>query len=104
MLDMGRVCCGKTECAKIVDGAMRHFDGDRLALISSVVMPNHVHALFVQNAEYPLEHLLHSWKSFSSQNRKSIGRTVRSFMAKKLLRSSGAGRKTFSKLCSLHPA
>ncbi len=57
----------QNECASIVDGALRHFDGDRLALISSVVMPNHVHALFVQNPTHPLENLLHSWKSFSSR-------------------------------------
>ena len=31
-------------------------------------MPNHVHALFVQNPEHPLEDLLHSWKTFSSRN------------------------------------
>jgi REP element-mobilizing transposase RayT len=55
------------ECAKIVDDALRHFDGVRLALISSVVMPNHVHALLVQNPEHPLEDLLRSWKTFSSR-------------------------------------
>ena len=55
------------ECSSIVDGALRHFDGDRLALISSVVMPNHVHVLFVQSPTHPLEDLLHSWKTFSSR-------------------------------------
>jgi REP-associated tyrosine transposase len=57
-----------TECAKMVDEALRHFDGKRLALISSVVMPNHVHVVLVQNPEHPLEKLLHSWKSFTSRS------------------------------------
>ena len=68
-LDAGYGSCvlRRLECAKIVDEALRHFDHQRLSLISSVVMPNHVHALLIQNAEHPLEDLLHSWKSFSSR-------------------------------------
>jgi REP element-mobilizing transposase RayT len=68
-LDAGHGSCvlRQNECARIVDGVLRHFDGDRLALISSVVMPNHVHALLVQNPTHPLEDLLHSWKTFSSR-------------------------------------
>ncbi len=46
---------------------LRYFDGKRAAVISSVVMPNHVHALFVQNADWPLEKLLRSWKSLISR-------------------------------------
>jgi hypothetical protein len=46
---------------------LRYFDGKRAAVISSVVMPNHVRALFVQNADWPLEKLLRSWKSFISR-------------------------------------
>ena len=67
-LDAGYGSCVLRQigCAKIVDDALRHFDGQRLALISSVIMPNHVHALLIQNPEHPLEDLLHSWKSFSS--------------------------------------
>jgi putative transposase len=30
-------------------------------------MPNHVHALFVQNPEWPLEKLIHSWKRFATR-------------------------------------
>ena len=57
----------QSECATIVDDTLRHFDGERLALISSVVMPNHVHALLVQNPEHPLEDVLRSWKTFSAR-------------------------------------
>jgi REP element-mobilizing transposase RayT len=35
-------------------------------------MPNHVHALFVQNADWPLEKVLRSWKSFSSRKINSL--------------------------------
>ncbi len=69
-LDAGYGSCvlRQNNCARIVDHALRYFDGQRLALISSVVMPNHVHALLVQNREHPLEELLHSWKSFTSRS------------------------------------
>jgi putative transposase len=68
-LDAGHGSCllRRTECAQIVDEALRHFDGERLALISSVIMPNHVHAVFVQHPEHPLEKLLRSWKTFSGR-------------------------------------
>ncbi|MEY2493838.1 MAG: REP-associated tyrosine transposase [Verrucomicrobiota bacterium] len=36
-------------------------------LILSVVMPNHIHALFVQNPEWPLEKLIRSWKGFTAR-------------------------------------
>ena len=36
-------------------------------MISAVVMPNHVHALFVQNPEWPLEKLIRSWKGFTAR-------------------------------------
>jgi REP-associated tyrosine transposase len=68
-LDAGHGSCllRQIDCAKIIDDALRHFDGKRLALISSVVMPNHVHVLLVQNPEHPLEDLLRSWKTFSAR-------------------------------------
>jgi REP element-mobilizing transposase RayT len=77
-LDAGYGSCvlRQVDCAKIVDEALRHFDRQRVLLISSVVMPNHVHALLIQNADHPLEHLLHSWKTFSSRNtNRLVGRS-----------------------------
>jgi putative transposase len=77
-LDAGYGSCvlRQVDCARIVDNALRHFDRQRLDLISSVVMPNHVHALLIQNAEHPLEDLLHSWKTFSSRNiNRLVGRS-----------------------------
>src|SRR6266404_1788826 len=62
-----RASCGVRTFASIVAETLRYFDGERLVLISSVVMPNHVHAVFVQNTGWPLEKLLRSWKSFTSR-------------------------------------
>ena len=68
-LDAGHGSCvlRRPECARLVDETLQHFEGQRLALIASIVMPNHVHALFAQNAEWPLERILRSWKSFTSR-------------------------------------
>jgi putative transposase len=35
-------------------------------------MPNHVHTLFVQNANWSLEKVLRSWKSFTSRKINSL--------------------------------
>jgi putative transposase len=69
-LDAGYGSCvlRRRECARIVDDALRYFDGQRFAFISSVVMPNHVHALFVQHTEHPLENLIRSWKTFTARS------------------------------------
>jgi putative transposase len=73
-LDAGHGSCilRRRDCAETVAEAGRYFDGQRLALISSVVMPNHLHALFVQNEAWPLEKLLRSWKSFTSRKINSL--------------------------------
>ena len=45
-------------------------------MISFVVMPNHLHAVFVQNPEFPLEKLIRSWKGFTArQINKLLGRS-----------------------------
>jgi hypothetical protein len=56
-LDAGHGSCilRRSDCAEIVIVALRYFDGQRLTVVSSVVMPNHVHALFVQNPDWPLK-------------------------------------------------
>jgi putative transposase len=68
-LDAGYGACllRRRDCAKIVAETLQHFEGVRVAMISSVVMPNHVHALFVQNPEWPLEKLIQSWKRFTAR-------------------------------------
>src|SRR5882724_10793205 len=69
-LDVGYGSCvlRRDDCARVVSETLHYFEGKRLALIASVVMPNHVHVLFVQNPEYPLEDLIRSWKTFSARS------------------------------------
>ena len=52
--------------ATVVVKALRHFEGERYQLGSSVVMPNHVHALINPLAEWTIAQIVHSWKSFTS--------------------------------------
>ena len=64
-LDAGHGSCilRRADCAAVIAEALRYFDGDRYTQITSVVMPNHVHTLFVQNPDWPLEKLLHTGKA-----------------------------------------
>jgi putative transposase len=68
-LDAGHGSCllRRRKCTEIVEETLRHFEGERVIMISSVVMPNHVHALFVQNPAWPLEKLIQSWKRFTAR-------------------------------------
>jgi REP element-mobilizing transposase RayT len=52
--------------------ALRHFDGKRLHLDRTVVMPNHVHSLITPFAGYGLGDLLHSIKRFSARQINSL--------------------------------
>jgi len=52
--------------ARLVQSALLHFDGVRYKLPAWVVMPNHVHALITPQAGNALADIVHSWKSFTS--------------------------------------
>jgi REP element-mobilizing transposase RayT len=68
-MDLGVGACvlREPQCARIVESALHHFDGKRYRLLAWVVMPNHVHLLIEQMAGWPLERLIHSWKSFTAK-------------------------------------
>ena len=68
-LDEGHGECVLREpaCAEITGNALRFFNGVRCSQIAWVVMPNHVHLLVVPHPDWPLEKLLHSWKSFTAK-------------------------------------
>jgi len=51
---------------RIVENALRHFDGERYRLDEFVVMPNHVHALVTLLGKHLLSSIVHSWKSFTA--------------------------------------
>jgi putative transposase len=77
-LDAGHGSCvlRRRDCAAFVAEALRHFDGERVTQLAWVVMPNHVHAVFVQNAAWPLEKIILSWKGFTARRINALlGRT-----------------------------
>ena len=73
--------------ATVVQQALLYFDGQRYQLIAWCVMSNHVHVLIETWAGYPLDKVLHSWKSFTAQE------------ANKLLKRTGAfwGREYYDR-------
>jgi REP element-mobilizing transposase RayT len=62
----GECLLAKPACAEIVKNAIEHFEGDRYRLDHWVIMRNHVHILLVVEKGYELGGILHSWKSFTS--------------------------------------
>ena len=74
-LDQGSGSCVLKEPANanIVAEALRHFDGERYAIASFVVMPNHVHVLFRLLGDHALVEILKSWEDFTAReiNRRS---------------------------------
>jgi REP-associated tyrosine transposase len=67
-LDAGHGSCvlSTRACAREIAAAVRHFDETRVKVISFVVMPNHVHALFAPAEDWPLKKIVHSWKRQSA--------------------------------------
>jgi REP element-mobilizing transposase RayT len=64
--------------ARLVEGALLYFDGQRYRLIAWVIMPNHVHTLIETIEGYPLRSITHSWKSYTAKQANQIlGRTGR---------------------------
>ncbi|MFA6287201.1 MAG: transposase [Opitutaceae bacterium] len=68
-LDAGHGSCVLRDptCSSLVENALRHFDGQRYALDSFVIMPSHVHAIIRLVADHPLPTVVKSWKSFSAR-------------------------------------
>lgn len=56
----------RPECGQIVANAFHYFDGDRYDLASYVVMPNHVHALFLLRGGIELRSVTESIKSYTA--------------------------------------
>jgi len=55
----------RPEIARLVEGALLHFDTMRYRLLAWCTMPNHVHALIETQQGFPLAEILHSWKSYT---------------------------------------
>ena len=66
-VDNGRGACYLRDerIARLVQGALRHFDRQRYRLIAWCIMPNHVHVL-IQMMDEPLANIIQSWKSYTA--------------------------------------
>jgi len=62
----GRAFLAGDEVAGVVESALLHFDGDRYALLSWVIMSNHVHVVVVPRQPHDLTDIIHSWKSWTA--------------------------------------
>ncbi|MBW7863753.1 MAG: transposase [Candidatus Hydrogenedentes bacterium] len=67
-LDAGHGACvlGSPAVKELLNGVLRHFDGERYGLGAHVVMPNHVHAVVSPLPGFKLSAILHGWKSYSA--------------------------------------
>src|SRR5690606_14939287 len=67
-LDQGHGACHlkQPDIRKIVEDALRHFDGQRYRLDEFAVAGNHVHVLVTPKDGHDLSDILHSWKSFTA--------------------------------------
>lgn len=76
LMDAGHGACWlrRPDCARIVQDALLHFDGERYRMIAWVVMPNHVHTLFQTMDGWSMTTVVGSWKTFTAN---AIGRIVR---------------------------
>lgn len=75
-LDAGSGACllRLSEARLVVEDALRHFDGIRYLLYAYVVMPNHVHIIFMPMEGFDIPTILHSWKSYTA---KAIDKALR---------------------------
>ena len=68
-LDASHGSCVLRDAAasQIVEDVLWHFAGDRYALYAYVVMPNHVHVLFMPSEGWTLSETVASWKKFAAR-------------------------------------
>jgi putative DNA methylase len=68
-LDLGHGSCHlkRAEIAGMVEDAMLFFDGQRYQLLAWVVMPNHVHAVFLPLRGHALSGIVQTWKSYTAK-------------------------------------
>ena len=55
-----------SEERELVKSVLLHFDVKRYSLFAWVVMDNHVHVLFSLSPDRSIKDIVHSWKSYSS--------------------------------------
>jgi REP element-mobilizing transposase RayT len=67
MLVFGSCVLAQPKIFRLVESVLNFFNGQRYFLGEYVVMPNHVHALVQPLDDHRLDHILHSWNSFSAK-------------------------------------
>ncbi|MDD4737488.1 MAG: transposase, partial [Kiritimatiellae bacterium] len=69
LLDQGcGACVLKNEtCARIVQESLLFGHGDRYELLAWVIMPNHIHVMISETAQWPLSKVVQSWKRHTSK-------------------------------------
>ena len=69
MLDQGFGACWlrQPEIARLVEGALTMFDGERYRLLAWTIMPNHVHVLLEAMPRTALGQVVGSWKRFTGR-------------------------------------
>ncbi|MDZ7345719.1 MAG: transposase [candidate division KSB1 bacterium] len=75
--DSGRGACylRNERIARLVQDALKYFDGERYRLIAWCIMPNHVHVL-IEVMDVSLSKILQSWKSYTAHEaNKLLGRS-----------------------------
>ncbi|HEU5313578.1 MAG TPA: carbamoyl-phosphate synthase large subunit, partial [Candidatus Udaeobacter sp.] len=83
-LDQGHGSCllRDRKAQKIIRENLNHSDGDRYVTDAFVIMPNHVHVIVKPLGTNSLNTILHTWKSFTSNEiNRSLNRTGSLWMA-----------------------
>jgi REP element-mobilizing transposase RayT len=66
-LTLGSCALSVLEVATMVQSTLRHFDGERYALVAWCLMPNHVHVILTPFTGQLLSEILRSWKGYSAR-------------------------------------
>ncbi len=73
---LGECILRDKRAAGIVKDVLEHFEGERYRLAAWCIMPNHVHVVVQPIQGHELSDILHSWKSYTSNEiNKVLGRT-----------------------------
>jgi putative transposase len=64
---VGECQLARSDCAEVVTESLGHFDGIQYRLDHWVIMPNHVHVLFVVTQGSSMEDIAQRWKSFTAR-------------------------------------
>jgi REP element-mobilizing transposase RayT len=57
----------RADCASVVAESLGHFNGQQYKLDHWVIMPNHIHVLFMECHGHTMEEILQRWKSFTAR-------------------------------------